>query len=92
MNFFLMWVIWFVVAELIVTAVQLLLRKKEVKPAVRVVLIVVKALLAIATPTEIHLPRLGKFPTAVVTDESIAGQGHRATKDSVFSHVILLQS
>ncbi len=43
-----MWVIWFVVAELIVTAVQLLLRKKEVKPAVRVVLIVVKALLAIA--------------------------------------------
>ena len=52
----------------------------------------VQALRAIATPTEPHLPRQGEFPAAVVTDESIAGQGHRATKDSVFSHVILLQS
>jgi predicted MPP superfamily phosphohydrolase len=48
MNIFVKWTLMFLAAQAILTAVQLLLRKKEIKPAIRVVLIIVKALLAIA--------------------------------------------
>jgi len=48
MSIFVTWTLLFLAAEAIVSAVQFLLRKKEIKPAVRAVLIVVKALLAIA--------------------------------------------
>lgn len=47
MNIIVVFVLWFVVAEALLTAVQLLLRKKKVKPAVRVVLAVVKVVLAV---------------------------------------------
>ena len=48
MQIFVTWSLLFLAAQAIVTVVQLLLRKKKIKPAVRIVLIVVKALLAIA--------------------------------------------
>lgn len=48
MSIFITWTLLFLAAEAIVTVIQLLLRKKEIKPAVRMVLIIVKALLAIA--------------------------------------------
>ena len=48
MGIFISWTLMFIAAEAIVTAVQFLLRKKEIKPVLRVVLIVVKVLLAIA--------------------------------------------
>ncbi len=48
MDIFIKWTLLFVASEAILTLIQFLLRKKEFKPAVRVVLIVVKALLAIA--------------------------------------------
>lgn len=48
MNIFITWTLLFIAAEAMVSLVQFLLRKKKVKPGVRVVLILVKALLAIA--------------------------------------------
>ncbi len=42
------WILLFAAAEAVLTAVQFLLRKREIKPAVRIVIIIVKALAAIA--------------------------------------------
>lgn len=43
-----MWILLFIIGEILLSAVQILLRKKEIKPAVRAVIIVVKFLLAVA--------------------------------------------
>lgn len=48
MNIFVRWVLWFVAAEGVLTAVQFFLRKKEIKTYARVILIIVKLLLAVA--------------------------------------------
>ena len=48
MNLFVLLVLLFAVSEAVLTVVQFLLRKRSFKPAVRVVLIVCKLLLAIA--------------------------------------------
>ncbi len=47
MNIILEFFLWFLVAQLLVAAAQLLLRKRRIKPALRVVLIVAKALAAV---------------------------------------------
>ena len=47
MHIFVEFCLWFLAAQVLLTAVQLPLRKKQVKPAVRVCLILGKALLAI---------------------------------------------
>ena len=48
MNIFVLWTLLFIAAEAIVFIVQFLLRKKEIKPVVRGVIIALKALFAIA--------------------------------------------
>ncbi|MCR5208570.1 MAG: metallophosphoesterase [Eubacterium sp.] len=48
MNIFIKWILLFIAAEAVLSALQFILRKREVKPAVRVVLIIAKALVAIA--------------------------------------------
>ena len=47
MNIFVVFSLWFLAAQAILTAAQLLLRKKQLKPAARVCIILGKALLAI---------------------------------------------
>lgn len=48
MNIFITWTLLFIAAELILSVIQFFVRKKEIKPAVQAVLIVVKILLVIA--------------------------------------------
>ena len=48
MNIYLVFVGWFLLSECLLIAVQLPIRKKQIKPVGRIVLIVAKALLAIA--------------------------------------------
>lgn len=48
MNMYLSWGLLFVAAQAILSAVQFLLRKKEFKKAIRVVIIIAKAVLAVA--------------------------------------------
>ena len=48
MNIFITWTLLFIAAQAIVSVIQFMLRKKEIKPAIRVVLIILKALLSIA--------------------------------------------
>ena len=48
MKIFVLWALLFAAAQILVSAAAFLLRKKEIKPAARVVIIIVKALLAVA--------------------------------------------
>ena len=48
MSIFIVFALWFLAAQALITAAQLLLRKKEIKPGVRVFLIIFKALTATA--------------------------------------------
>jgi len=48
MNIFVEFTLWFILSEAVITAVQLPLRKKNIKPAVRVCIIVLKLLLSVA--------------------------------------------
>lgn len=48
MNIFIVWILMFILAEITLTVIQFLLRKKNFKPAIRALLIVAKLLFAIA--------------------------------------------
>jgi len=47
MTFYISWILWFVLALILVSAIQFFLRKKNIKTAVRFVLIAIKAILGI---------------------------------------------
>lgn len=48
MKLFVIWVLWFICAEIILTFIQFLLRKKKTGTAARIIIITVKLLLAVA--------------------------------------------
>ena len=48
MNIFIIWILLFILSEAIVAFVRFLIRKKNIKPALRILIIVLKAILAVA--------------------------------------------